>query len=353
MLILVFPKSFEFYKFLCYLLGKSDFSLYDFKATDEYEYTLHVMERQRQTSDSADRLSSSARGFCIRVLLIGDSDINFYSIFSKLADAVKGNLYLLVGSCGSPILHDLKHIFFVETAVKGDRGKLDKDSNFSWINKADKIASRSHGLWKIDCDLLEHIKVSKRLICSTNFLNENCIDEKFEKEKFLFDMETYDFFDICHKEEVPRYGCIRFVTDFVLPLPSDSPLESMDSLVQTYRQNIIQELSMFEDPKWDLSSLKKLYRLYVEIDFSSIFSIPFDLTEQVSDVDVQMNHVEVLFHHFQREFDKKVKSLNRSDELKVLMGMKLIFKDNVLAKNLEKIYPGRGKLKKVLADASH
>jgi hypothetical protein len=64
--------------------------------------------------------------------------------------------------------------------------------------------------------LNNHLGTASRKACSTNFFNKDTLSLKFEKDSYLFEMETYDFFSVCQANDVRRYGCVRFVTDYVL-----------------------------------------------------------------------------------------------------------------------------------------
>lgn len=218
-LCLVFPKPFEFVKFLTQLVEEDAFLVLDIiHPYGELEYCLFVQHVE------------SSKCYCFRVLLIGDSDINFYGILSKLM-ARSSNRYLLMGSCGSSDFADLEeytvainketggkrlcdadaqvspeeekkvfgHMFVVEKAFKGDRGYLDLSSTFRL--KEDKVSSRMQQMFPADRHALEALvqpPVQKRQACSTNFMNENTIAPQFSKST-LFDMETFDFFDLCSK----------------------------------------------------------------------------------------------------------------------------------------------------------
>lgn len=83
-----------------------------------YEYTLIIYRE----------LEGQGEFYRFRVLLINDSDINFYGIFSKLAQNTPIN-YLLIGSCGSSTHDDL---VIVNEAGKGDHGKLEGQQRFVW-----------------------------------------------------------------------------------------------------------------------------------------------------------------------------------------------------------------------------
>ncbi len=122
-------------------------------------------------------------------------------------------------------------MFVVEEATKGDRGALNYRQEFVWEQK--NLDTRTHSLWVPELYSLKQEKIQLRKICSTNFLNETVIDDRFAKD-YLFDMETFDFYDICVKKGVKMFSCVRFVTDHVAPLnKTDQQLaETTNQLVQ-------------------------------------------------------------------------------------------------------------------------
>src|SRR3989338_6268468 len=129
--VFVFPKSFEFFKFLTYLLDNHH--ILDIQQKDEYEY--HII-----WFNGADE----SIVYRFEVLLINDSDINFYGLFSKLLENV-GYIYILIGSCGSHKTNDIGNCYYVNRAFKGDRGRLTADSNFIYEER--KRAKQKHRLW--------------------------------------------------------------------------------------------------------------------------------------------------------------------------------------------------------------
>jgi len=272
-LTLVFPKVFEFFKFLQYLFLKSYYAVTDFVQLDDYEFHIYLMELS----------GNSLEHFKLPILLINQSDINFYSIFSKLVRDDIEEYHMLIGSCGSSDAGDLGKSFLVSKATKGDRGHLDENGHFALDTS--KIMSK-------ECHLLEpekiHIKQlvsGAKAICSTNFLNLNIIHHSFQY--FLFDMETYDFFDVCSRNGVNHYGCVRFVTDYVMPREPD--VGSIDAQINLKKSDFIKEkphwgpfdLVALNEPEESeklkklekLKRWKKYFRLRVDVDFNFVFSL--------------------------------------------------------------------------------
>jgi hypothetical protein len=115
-----FPKPFEFFKFFQYLMVDTSKKVYDVTSNaqnpnKEFIITIFCGVRREYLS--------------LKVLLIDDSDINFYSIFSELVN--DGEYYILVGSCGSSKIEDIGKKFYIKSAIKGDRGKLNRHNNLN------------------------------------------------------------------------------------------------------------------------------------------------------------------------------------------------------------------------------
>ena len=279
MTVLIFPKLFEFFKFLSSLFENPNVVVLDIKQKDECEFVVTVLRRHHFEQDGY---------YSFRILLINDSDINFYGIFSKmLVNKTEGGGselpaspgYLLIGSSGSSNPADLGKVFLVEEAVKGDQGKLDKHQRFTW--DPDKETKRLHKFWETEIHALHKLHVEKKRTCSTNFLNTTIIDQRFAEE-YLFDMETYDFYDICQKNEIKKFSCLRFVTDYVLPLDKE---ESLEDYVQhpyfmgTEGQQLLQDWkggATLEKKEIKMETMKKFTRLKMRIDFDFIFALNLD-----------------------------------------------------------------------------
>lgn len=75
MTVLIFPKLFEFFKFLSSLFENPNVVVLDIKQKDECEFVVTVLRRHHFEQDGY---------YSFRILLINDSDINFYGIFSKM-----------------------------------------------------------------------------------------------------------------------------------------------------------------------------------------------------------------------------------------------------------------------------
>jgi hypothetical protein len=124
-LILVFPKLFEFYKFVCFLRHSDKFELLRLDAPAEgFLKKVWILECRRTTDPKSTILR-------FRVFLIDESDIRFNDIFSLMVQQHKDACYILIGSCGSPVASDLGKSFVVTEVVKGDRGAVDEFGHFT------------------------------------------------------------------------------------------------------------------------------------------------------------------------------------------------------------------------------
>jgi hypothetical protein len=274
MTVFIFPKLFEVFKFLSSLFENPSVVVLDIRQKDECEFVVTVW-RHHFEQDCY---------FAFRILLINDSDINFYGIFSKmLVDKTESGYeggynpsYLLIGSCGSSDPSDLGKVFLVDEAIKGDRGKLDETQRFEW--DPEKETKRTHKFWDTEIHALQKVHVEKKKTCSTNFINDTIIDKRFEG--FLFDMETYDFYDICEKNQIKTFSCLRFVTDYVLPLNTKVNLKDYFQLPY-FKQTDIRQLLVSESKQERVESkqmkkMKKMTRLQMKIDFDFIFALNLD-----------------------------------------------------------------------------
>lgn len=75
MIVLVFPKSFEFFKFLNFFMIDQRYIVNALERHDMHEYYMHISVVDDKRLET----------YKFKILLIDDSDINFYGIFAKLA----------------------------------------------------------------------------------------------------------------------------------------------------------------------------------------------------------------------------------------------------------------------------
>jgi hypothetical protein len=207
----------------------------------------------------------------------------------------------LIGSSGSSVEADLGKLFYITEAVKGDRGTLSTDLTFSW--EIEKQTVRKHLLWDTECMVLKQKNVTSKKICSTNFLNSNVIDKHFETG-YLFDMETFDFYDVCEKQGVKKYSCVRFVTDYVVPLGARKDEHLKDRIWDIKNPSF--ESLLPKDHYLDLDHLKKFVRLMLDVDFSFLFSLSMAGNEIGADIEENIERVNTYFNYFLEQFELKM-----------------------------------------------
>jgi hypothetical protein len=193
---------FEFYKFLSYMMFSVYTLVLDLERLSDFHLLLRVYYKPK------DKL------YEFPILLVDESDIKFYSIFRTLLKTQ--TRYVLIGSCGSSDPNDLGKSFYVSQAFKADRGTLDEHNRFHL--RTDKLDHIDHKLRRDEEFFLQQAGLQAKKACCTNFLNETIIDKTFETG-FVFDMETYDFYDVCKNTDQSGFTCVRFVTDHVRSLP--------------------------------------------------------------------------------------------------------------------------------------
>jgi len=136
---------------------------------------------------------------------------------------------------------------------------------------------------------------------------------------YLFDMETFDFFDICGLNQ-SSFGCVRFVTDFVLPLNG-----KLDPQHQTQRDFIMTQLKKLkEEVDWcpsfqklvdlaikieDMRVLKKYLRLSLNHDFEFLFQLNIQGNEVIGGYTYQKDSVEKLHRHLSKAFITKLEEI--------------------------------------------
>jgi hypothetical protein len=210
--LLIFPKEFEFAKFLFFLINRGQFvGLIDTTGQFACSYDLFFIP-------AADRVIDS-----VTCVVFGESDIMFNHRLTCVF-VQKGSQWLrefkhilLIGSCGSTHENDVGHMFQVSEVWKADRGSTNLMNVF--CPRLEK--SRGMKMAKLSAD------TSKRRCYSVNFFNESCLHPDFmgaesELGGNLFDMETFDFIANCSAFECAgsdRCHCFRFVTDKVSTWP--------------------------------------------------------------------------------------------------------------------------------------
>lgn len=212
-------------------------------------------------------------------------------------------------------MEDLGKFFSITNAIKGDRGFLDCKQQFKIDSKKISESKRPHRLGKIETDQLEDFSITGKTICSTNFLNMTIIHEDFAD--CLFDMETYDFFDICRLNQ-SAFGCIRFVTDYVLPLNGEEDISAQRKFLLKHLKEI-QKTEPFCEP-WkkldkkarkieDIKVLKKFVRLRLSHEFKFLFHLNINGNEIPGEYYYQKDNVEKLHRHLSKAFVAKLEEV--------------------------------------------
>eukprot|EP00042_Codosiga_hollandica_P059645 m.920065 g.920065 ORF g.920065 m.920065 type:complete len:425 (+) comp61032_c0_seq1:239-1513(+) len=240
MLVLVFPKPFEFGKFLVTLQRKNLLKEYVRVPVLATVYGLRVKgPRQPETNF-----------LCV---VVNESDIAFNAVFLAIVDELVAKLsptvlleFLAVGTAGA-----FQHGELADTAVPAAVGKAHFINRAFKIDRAvmkdgpdgtivfelperhhDKIISHTVNEGAKHLYSLEPFKNSRAVLCSnmlmesTNLLNvlsrptcpasvaikspEDCAPGEI---RAIVDMETFDFFAVCKSRGVPCLGAIRLISD--------------------------------------------------------------------------------------------------------------------------------------------
>lgn len=157
-------------------------------------------------------------------LCMGDSDIAFsFRLGKLLQEWADHKLHIvLCGTCGGS--HALKHkrgkVFRVNRAVKIDRGLLNIMSIDSKDGKKEIVAMQFNKSAESFCS--DHTMVSSGVttICSNHVLNLDPVTLKkhgLACPGAIVDMETHEFFKTCELNNVPKYDCLRVVSDVTDP----------------------------------------------------------------------------------------------------------------------------------------
>src|SRR3989338_2501218 len=112
MILLVFPKFFEFYKFFS---AFEKFWICDKISQDGLFYKIHVRH--------SETMKDETKSLCFFCGVVADNDIRFNKIFrpwfleKRIEHPEKAEVYL-VGSCGSASWDDFDRFFQVDVAFK-------------------------------------------------------------------------------------------------------------------------------------------------------------------------------------------------------------------------------------------
>lgn len=203
-LCLVFPKLFEYSKFIYSIGGRisSIIILYS-------DPILHLI-----------RIDDHNSFYLLFCLVINDSDIGFLLKFNDFlkneSDWVNKMIFMLVGTCGvhSKSEVEVGQTHYITKATKIDRGDLRglklhlREDKMSTViisgNDVVKAIFGNHE-WK-------NVEVTH---CSNQLILSWEDNKLMPYPTILFDMETYDFFSICQHHDVEVMGALRVTSDIV------------------------------------------------------------------------------------------------------------------------------------------
>eukprot|EP01080_Neovahlkampfia_damariscottae_P012371 gene12371-6039_t len=261
--VLVFPKRFEFFKFLSFLKNS---------------YEVFVTHFEVSVPDHA----------LFDCLIVHESDILFNTQFrdySKESNIFKISNYVLIGSCGSSVTSDFGKIFVVDKYCKGDRGEIER------AQCPQKYSSNT---------------VKPKSICSLNFLNANIIDPTYKN--YLFDMETYDFFQVCEQYKLGNAYRFRFVTDLLSSSLEVSLMDYLKMCIDNMEKHLSSMKDIFKEFKleineYNLTNCEKLYeKLRKLIRYLSVFDyhciielVDSELHLKKKDLDLLTNSPSITF----------------------------------------------------------
>jgi len=207
-IIIVFPKVFEYHKFLMTL------DLVSMEAVSDLKLVKFSLIENNHINF-----------LCFYALVIEESDIEFTLRLGEKMSKYHKLRWLLIGSCGLDVrmnfmnvnypLFPLNHVrfdlyleklgkaYWVEEASKFDRGDV-----FSLPNASLNFTLNQTKLVTVKPQLSEQLLGDKVKIQSSNFLSRVSL----HNDKF-YDMESYEFIRLSTIKNVNLIGCIRVVTD--------------------------------------------------------------------------------------------------------------------------------------------
>jgi hypothetical protein len=333
MIVFIFSKYFEFYKFVAFLYKCDHVFLMNVNKLSDYEVSFIFYYKNKNEIIQ------------LNCLIINDSDINFYSIISKLLNE-KNKKYILIGSCGSYHYNELKKLCFIEKSFKIDRGILIKNNVFKI--REDKITTREPKLDFLTKNYYEMLN-TKNIIklknsTSSNYIVDNLIDNKYIN--YVADMETYDFYDVCLKNNISQYYCVRFITD-IYRQEEQSKLNYLDNLKMCLNEKDFRFLYL-DLQNFELEDIKKLIRLSITIDFEKILEFDFTdnyfLSPQQNSYNITYNENKLndYYQLFKNQYMKCYDKIKTSDQQKTTRhyykSQEIIIKEKIQEKY--KLYMG-------------
>jgi hypothetical protein len=259
--VFIFPKMFEFINFalLCdkVTCGHSG----DYYCTlDRHHFTcVCIQEPEYEFSE----------------LLV--ARINRY----KSAANIKGQMFVLMGCCGTSELSGYHQWYFIENAHQADRGYLNERNEFKY--RKGRVLSKRARLnnGSVELSLASWRKME---ICSSNFLNSAAYNLDVDGKVIgghLYDMETYYFYSICSQLDVKSYFAFRYATDIVHDGPFEVPAQHHHKKLghkhKKEKHNHIDEvLPLLDDstrPHPHCAQCRKLLRVTLGIDYTDIVKL--------------------------------------------------------------------------------
>ena len=224
MRLFIFPKFFEFYKLIKYL-GEDILILKYFEDTQICTIKYNLREHKYTKHDKDNHTKNVIAE--IQTIVIDSSDIEFHELFRNISTKIleieqimdlKYNTIILLGSCGVSKSGMLESIYLINKAYKMGRGKIGILNKYSFFDKIiDKNKSIEMRINDFSLDMYLNSNITKHESITTNFIIED--DDIFKSLNIdrIYDMETYNFYDICKNILKDRcYHCIRFPTDVVI-----------------------------------------------------------------------------------------------------------------------------------------
>ena len=229
MLVLVFPKDFEFNLFLLscgnHVIHFSSF----YHSGISNTFVLGLFDK-----------SISTKSIWLLVTFINDSDINFYTLFGEYLNVFKSHFkekfssfrFVVGGTCGGSGFPELRQSFRVVTAYKIDRGIMTNSNNVFTVVLDPKLELSTNS--KIE-PYIALPTTETAIIVSCNFLFPSTVippDISKTSKHSLADMETYEFLTACKEAGVNSYTALRIVSD----VPDWQP--HVDEIVSYIKNNL-------------------------------------------------------------------------------------------------------------------
>lgn len=217
MLYLVFPKVFEWKLFLLSAGPRIIFL-----------YPLHEL-----TETWVIGLHHTDMPVYFLTCVVGDSDIGFNREYADMIMHAKEYFsneifsqfkFVLCGTCGGSNTNAQQEIgdtYLIRKAIKFDRGEINSDFNFR-IDVTKSVVSQDNTNYTYYSTLSKAVTLSSNYLFHADIrtIDNNVKDEIMDKfsidiaqENIVCEMETYDFFAVCHQKNLSQYSCLRVISD--------------------------------------------------------------------------------------------------------------------------------------------